>query len=199
MPDVHEFHESLESYMRVEDDGGRKDRRHEMSRDLAKLSLNQVLLMEACDLAAIFSGCVGIKDFVSLAQVRNLEGVELATMLARHVAADQLVLGVRPGHPAERLFVAMAADKVGAGMYLEIALLLAEARRFDEVRLHLYLPPVVRGEKAAEAPLITADVDDDADEDAFVEMDESGLSVRDGSLDDDDDDDGDLDLCGGMS
>lgn len=117
-----DFVGAFQSYVRTTDDGKHyEDTRDEMARELCKCSVEQVVLMQAADLAAIFSGCAGF---------------------ANNDDASPLI--IMPGHPVGVLLGQMRMSADGKARYEEIVQCLRMARFETDKTITSFLYP---GEK----------------------------------------------------
>jgi hypothetical protein len=116
---------SVQSYVRVADDGGIVDSRDEMCAHLAAIPVEQLLEIETHDLAAIVSGAVGVFP------------LETATKI---VLGNGKFFSVRTGHAAGRIIESLMANAFGLKKAKGIHALLRRGLDYDEIHLLLFVP-----------------------------------------------------------
>lgn len=137
-PDTTEFTSSFYSYVRPTDDGI-ADNRADAARKMAAIPPSDFIeLMRDVphDVAAIFSGCVRVKDASTIATFASMKPKNLEEAIGLLKSCGNLPLVAEPNHPAGALFDAMIATKEGCLLYRDVATLLAWGREQPGMRVH---------------------------------------------------------------
>lgn len=144
---------------------------------------------EPGDLAAIFSGCMGVPNAVFVRRLQNAKPRAIRDGLQGVLASSSSPFVFGNGD-AQQLFSDLCGTVRGSVLVLRVAQCLLWAQNRSDLTPFLYKPGAVRGIRAdSDEDAGTVSLDDDADEEdgeqAGVEG-ESSYDAEDGELDDDD-------------
>lgn len=122
-----EFLASFWAYLRPnEETGGYTDTRPSAALRMAQTTVDVLIeayLDQPNDLAAVFSGCIGVTSIREANVLKGKKNKELTDALA-----GKPVLVAESGHPVEQTLKALLESQKGRRLYRDMALLLAEAQ-----------------------------------------------------------------------
>lgn len=138
------------------------------------------------DCAAIFSGCVGVKNPGAVLRMEQAEPSQLASVISALKRTDRLPLTARKHHPAEAFLGTLLRTDVGRELYRSIAILLLHARSVPEFQSLLFLPserdreilPVTLTIDAVNDPVDTDTLMDDGDPEEDISEENCAATVR---------------------